>query len=71
MDENGVPNLSLFGVTETDEPNGLEIVLSNRVTFKSLLISLRESFIAKTKPILEGGTCTLLENHRILIIMLL
>ena len=25
MDENGVPSLNLFGVSDTDEPNGLEI----------------------------------------------
>ena len=65
MDENGVPSLSLFGVTETDEPNGLEISFAVKQNdFQEFTNKSKRLFhYFKTKPIMEGGTCPLLENH--------
>ena len=65
MDENGVPSLSLFGVTETDEPNGLEISFAVKQNdFEEFTNKSKRIFhYFKTKPIMEGGTCPLLENH--------
>jgi hypothetical protein len=44
MDEGGVPSLNLFGVTDTNEPNGLEISLSqlNSMTLLNSVIRVRE-----------------------------
>ena len=65
MDENGVPSLSLFGVTDTDEPNGLEISFAvKQHDFQEFTNKSKRIFhYFKTKPIMEGGTCNLLENH--------
>lgn len=66
MDENGVPSLNLFGVTHTNEPNGLEISFAVKQSdFEEFANKSKRIFhYFKTKPILEGGTCTLLEDHQ-------
>ncbi len=65
MDEAGVPSLSLFGITETDEPNGLEISFAvKRQDYDEFTQKAKRIFhYFKTRPILEGGTSTNLEDH--------
>ena len=65
MDEGGVPSLSLFGVTHTDEPNGLEISFAVKQSdFQEFTNKSKRIFhYFKTKPMMEGGTCSLLQNH--------
>jgi hypothetical protein len=65
MDENGVPSLNLFGITDTSEPNGLEISFAvkqhdfNEFTNKSKRIF----HYFKMKPIIDGGVCDSIKDH--------
>ena len=65
MDENGVPSLNLFGVTETNEPNGLEISFAvKQYDFSEFSNKAKRIFhYFKMKPIIEGGVCTSLQDH--------
>ena len=58
MDEAGVPSLSLFGITDTDEPNGIEI--SFAVSQSDLGRVLRQGkkrvyHYFKNHPVVKGG----------------
>ena len=65
MDEAGVPSLNLVSITDTKEPNGLEISFAiksydfNEFTSKSKRIF----HYFKMKPIIEGGTCPTINDH--------
>lgn len=65
MDENGVPSLNLFGVTETKEPNGLEISFAvKQYDFTEFSTKAKRIFhYFKMKPIIEGGVCQTLQDH--------
>ena len=65
MDENGVPSLNLFGVTETNEPNGLEISFAvKQYDFNEFSTKSKRIFhYFKMKPIIEGGICPTLSDH--------
>jgi hypothetical protein len=57
LDDRGVPSLNLFSVTDTDEPNGLEISFAVKshdfMEFTSKAIRIYHYF--KMKPLIEGG----------------
>lgn len=57
IDDDGVPTLNLFGTTNTDEPNGLEISFAVKQhdfhEFSHKAVRIFHYF--KTKPIIEGG----------------
>lgn len=61
IDDAGVPTLNLFGVTETNEPNGLEITFAVKqhdfYEFSQKAVRVFHYF--KMKPIIEGGV-----NHQ-------
>lgn len=65
MDEAGVPSLSLFGVTETDKPNGIEISFAvkqcdwDEFTEKAK----RVYHYFKNHPVVKGGVCQELNNN--------
>lgn len=65
MDEDGVPSLSLFGVTETNEPNGLEISFAvKQYDFDEFSQkAMRVFHYFKMKPIIEGGTLSTLNEN--------
>ena len=65
MDENGVPSLNLFGVTETNEPNGLEISFAvKQYDFHEFTNKAKRIFhYFKMKPIIEGGVCESMQDH--------
>jgi hypothetical protein len=65
MDEGGVPSLNLFGVTETNEPNGLEISFAvKQYDFTEFSNKSKRIFhYFKMKPIIEGGVCDTLQDH--------
>jgi hypothetical protein len=65
MDEGGVPSLNLFGVTETSEPNGLEISFAvKQYDFTEFTNKSKRIFhYFKMKPIIEGGVCQSLQDH--------
>lgn len=65
MDENGVPSLNLFGVSETTEPNGLEISFAvKQYDFNEFTTKSKRIFhYFKMKPIIEGGVCSTLNDH--------
>jgi hypothetical protein len=66
IDDSGVPTLNLFSVSETDEPNGLEISFAVKqydfAEFSSK--SMRIFHYFKMKPIIEGGVLTNLKDHK-------
>jgi len=65
IDDNGVPTLNLFNVSDTDEPNGLEISFAVKqydfTEFSQKAIRIFHYF--KMKPIIEGGVITSLKDH--------
>jgi hypothetical protein len=65
MDEGGVPSLNLFGITETSEPNGLEISFAvKQYDFTEFSNKSKRVFhYFKMKPIIEGGVCDTLKDH--------
>jgi hypothetical protein len=66
IDDNGVPTLNLFNVSDTDEPNGLEIGFAVKQhdfgEFSSKAIRIFHYF--RMKPIIEGGVLTNLQDHK-------
>jgi hypothetical protein len=65
MDEAGVPSLSLFGITDTHEPNGLEISFAvKQYDFDEFSRkAMRVFHYFKMKPIIEGGTLSTLNDN--------
>ena len=65
MDESGVPSLNLFGITDTNEPNGLEIsfAIKQYDYHEFTLKSKRIYHYFKMKPIIEGGTDGSMQDH--------
>ena len=65
MDENGVPSLNLFGITDTTEPNGLEISFAvKQYDFEEFTNKAKRIYhYFKMKPIIEGGTAHNLSDH--------
>ena len=65
MDEAGVPSLSLFGITDTNEPNGLEISFAvKQYDFDEFSQkAMRVFHYFKMKPIIEGGTLSTLNDN--------
>jgi len=65
MDEEGVPSLNLFGITETNEPNGLEISFAVKqydyTEFAHKAMRIFHYF--KMKPIIEGGVISSLNDN--------
>jgi len=66
IDDNGVPTLNLFNVSDTDEPNGLEISFAVKThdfsEFTNKAIRIFHYF--KMKPIIEGGVNPNLVDHK-------
>ena len=66
IDDAGVPTLNLFNVSETDEPNGLEISFAVKQydfnEFSSKAIRIFHYF--KMKPLIEGGVLPNLKDHK-------
>jgi hypothetical protein len=65
MDESGVPSLNLFGITDTNEPNGLEISFAiKQHDFHEFTNKSKRIFhYFKMRPIIEGGTDPLMQDH--------
>lgn len=65
MDESGVPSLNLFGITDTNEPNGLEISFAvKQHDFHEFTNKSKRIFhYFKMKPIIEGGTDPSMVDH--------
>ncbi len=65
MDESGVPSLNLFGITDTTEPNGLEISFAvKQHDFHEFTNKSKRIFhYFKMKPIIEGGTDPMMQDH--------
>jgi len=65
MDESGVPSLNLFGITDTSEPNGLEISFAvKQHDFHEFTIKSKRIFhYFKMKPIIDGGTDDSISDH--------
>lgn len=65
MDENGVPSLNLFGVTDTNEPNGLEISFAvKQHDFGEFTNKAKRIFhYFKMKPIVDGGVDPTMSDH--------
>ena len=65
IDDSGVPALNLFNISDTDEPNGLEISFAVKQhdfhEFSSKSVRIFHYF--KMKPIIEGGVLTNLKDH--------
>ena len=65
IDESGVPALNLFNISDTDEPNGLEISFAVKQNdfheFSSKAVRIFHYF--KMKPIIEGGVLNNLKDH--------
>jgi hypothetical protein len=66
IDDSGVPTLNLFSVSDTDEPNGLEISFAVKQhdfhEFSSKAMRIYHYF--KMKPIIEGGVINHLKDHQ-------
>jgi hypothetical protein len=60
MDESGVPSLNLVSVTDTKEPNGLEISFAvKQYDFHEFTAKAKRIFhYFKLKPIIDGGVCS-------------
>ena len=65
MDENGVPSLSLFNISDTNEANGLEISFAvKQHDFHEFSTKAKRIYhYFKLKPIIEGGVHDDLSNH--------
>jgi hypothetical protein len=65
MDDNGVPSLNLFGVTDTKEPNGLEIKFAvKQHDFTEFSTKAKRVFhYFRLKPIIDGGVCPSLNDN--------
>lgn len=65
IDDAGVPNLNLFDISKTNEPNGLEITFAvKQHDFSEFSTkSMRIFHYFKMKPIIEGGVVNSLKNH--------
>lgn len=65
MDEAGVPSLNLVSITNTNEPNGLEISFAiKNYDFQEFTSKSKRIFhYFKMKPIIEGGTCSTINDH--------
>lgn len=65
IDDSGVPALNLFNISDTDEPNGLEISFAVKQydfnEFSNKAIRIFHYF--KMKPIIEGGVNPSLKDH--------
>ena len=57
MDEAGVPSLSLFGITDTDQPNGIEISFAvSQSDFEEFSDKAKRVFhYFKNQPKILGG----------------
>jgi hypothetical protein len=66
IDDAGVPTLNLFNISETDEPNGLEISFAvKQYDFAEFSTkSMRIFHYFKMKPIIEGGVLNNLKDHK-------
>jgi hypothetical protein len=64
MDENGVPSLNLFGISDTNEPNGLEISFAvKQHDFTEFTNKAKRVYhYFKSRPIIEGGVCPTLND---------
>jgi hypothetical protein len=66
IDESGVPTLNLFHVSDTSEPNGLEISFAVKQydfqEFSNKAMRIYHYF--KNKPIIEGGVLNNLKDHK-------
>lgn len=64
MDENGVPSLNLVSVTNTQEPNGLEISFAVKQNdfWEFTQKSKRIYHYFKLRPIVDGGVCTTIND---------
>lgn len=66
IDDSGVPTLNLFSVTDTNEPNGLEISFAVKQhdfhEFSSKAVRVFHYF--KMKPIIEGGHAFNFDGHK-------
>jgi len=62
----GIPSLNLFSVSDTSEPNGLEIQFAvKQHDFQEFTDKAKRIFhYFRMKPILEGGIGTNLQDHR-------
>lgn len=60
MDEAGVPTLNLISITDTNEPNGLEISFAvKQYDFHEFTTKAKRIFhYFKLKPIINGGVCS-------------
>jgi len=65
MDDNGVPSLNLFGVTDAKEPNGLEIKFAvKQHDFTEFSTKAKRVFhYFRLKPIIDGGVCPSLNDN--------
>ena len=65
MDEGGVPSLNMVSITDTNEPNGLEISFAVKQSdfWEFTQKSKRIYHYFKLKPIIEGGVCNALNNN--------
>ena len=66
IDESGVPTLSLFSITPTSEPNGLEISFAvKQHDFSEFTNKAKRIYhYFKIKPTITGGVCGTLSGHR-------
>ena len=66
MDELGVPSLNLVSVSDTDEPNGLEISFAvGKYDYGEFARKSKRIFhYFANKPIIEGGDDENLQNHK-------
>lgn len=65
MDEGGVPSLNMVSITDTKEPNGLEISFAVKQSdfWEFTQKSKRIYHYFKLKPIIEGGVCNTLNDN--------
>lgn len=65
MNSEGVPSLNLIDITDTSEPNGLEISFAvKQYDFSEFSNKSKRIFhYFKMKPIIEGGVCDTLKDH--------
>lgn len=65
MDEGGVPSLNMVSITDTKEPNGLEISFAVKQSdfWEFTQKSKRIYHYFKLKPIIEGGICNTLNEN--------
>ena len=64
MDEGGVPSLNMVSITDTKEPNGLEISFAVKQSdfWEFTQKSKRIYHYFKLKPIIEGGVCNTIND---------